>query len=1095
MTKLYGKVAVGLLACMAASGQADDTEIFFNTSTSSIQPNILFILDNSGSMGAEVTTTSTFDASVTYDGDISDDFIYYEDNGWAIGIPKTDNKCDDILDRLATAGEVLNYRMAHWREQGNKFRWRDLNDGDLDEATSIVECESDRGVHGETDASSNKYARNHSNQWGSENQEIDWDNIDRADFYSANYLNWYFNHRESTTSTRLEIVQDVATKLADSLVGVNVGLMAFNTDGDQREGGRVLVPIANVDDNRDAFKTAVDGLTAETWTPLAETLFGAGKYFAGDAPFLDTSPVSGTVDEGGEYISPMEYECQSNSIILLTDGEPTYDGYRSGDDYDEAEDSATRTAMQSVVGNCSDNCLDEIADYFYDTGLDAGFDNNVPVSTYTVGFQTDQTLLSNTASNGGGSYYLADDTESLETAFKDIVRAVLAVNTTFVAPGVAVNTFNRLNHLDALYFSVFQPDISPRWEGNLKRYRLGSDGIVYDVNDASAVDPSTGFFRSTAQSFWSDSADGSNVAQGGAANEQPDNNTTRKVYTYYSGASTDLTASANAVDVANKANLTKTMFGDATMSDADHEKLINWTRGVDVEDEDEDTSTTDARKYIADPLHSIPHLVIFGGTSASPDTTVFFGDNQGYLHAINGSDGSSYFSFIPSELLSNQATLLTNSDDETTRVYGMDGSVISWSHDDNFDNQIVADDGDHVYIYGGMRRGGRNYYALDVTTRTSPSLLWKIEGGAGDFTELGETWSKPVKTQAKIGNAVKDVLIFAGGYDTQQDTAGVRSADSVGRALYMVDASTGGLLWWAGPTDSGANLELADMDYSIPSAPKVLDINGDRLADQVYVGDMGGQIWRFDITNGNAASSLVTAGVIADLAGDTADDNRRFYHAPDLFGLKLGGTRYLGLVIGSGWQAHPLDNIVDDRIYMLRIADVTEAPMEGEGADAVVTYTKLTESDLFDTTANLIGQGTDQEVSDSQTALATADGWYVRLTRAGEKVLSTSQTVNGQTFITTYEPSGNNNACQPAAGQSRLYHIYVKDGQPVVNYDGVGEDDALTTTDREVELWTLGLPPDPQRMRVDGQDVICVGAECRPVDTLTGVVETYWYEE
>ena len=188
MTKLYGKVAAGLLACMATSGQADDTEIFFNTSTSSIKPNILFILDNSGSMDTEVTTTSAFDASVTYDGDVSDDYIYYEDDGWAIGIPKSDNKCNDILDRLATAGEVLNYRMAHWRDQGNKFRWRDLDDADLDENTSIVECESDRGVHGQSDASSDKYARNHSNQWGNENQEIDWDNIDRADFYSANFV-------------------------------------------------------------------------------------------------------------------------------------------------------------------------------------------------------------------------------------------------------------------------------------------------------------------------------------------------------------------------------------------------------------------------------------------------------------------------------------------------------------------------------------------------------------------------------------------------------------------------------------------------------------------------------------------------------------------------------------------------------------------------------------------------------------------------------------------------------------------------------------------------------------------------------------------
>ncbi|SFM60408.1 pilus assembly protein [Marinobacter zhejiangensis] len=1092
----------GLLALAGLSGtlQADDTEIFFNTDATEIRPNILFVLDNSGSMDAEVTTTSSYDNTQSYTGDYSDDYIYFIErwNGddYLVPVAKSRNKCSDLLTRLSQSGYVTEYRMAMWRNsnRSNTLRWRTAN-AFYDDTGNILECYADRGVHGETSGAADKYARNHSRQWGSSSQEINWADIGRSDIYSANYVNWFTDHRVSETRTRLQIMQSVAAGMADSLSGVNIGLMAFNTDDRQRQGGRVLVPIANVDDNRTAFKAAVNALDHETWTPLSETLFGASRYFQGDAPFLDTNPVTGTVDEEGNYISPVQYECQSNNVILLTDGTPTYDARLSGT-YNEEEDGASRTTIQGVVGNCSGNCLDEIAGYMYSTGMDAGFNENITVKTYTVGFdqEVDATLLSGAASLGGGEYYTANNTESLETAFKNIVREVLAVNTTFVAPGVAVNTFNRLNHLDALYFSVFQPDVATRWDGNLKRYRLGADGIVYDANDLAAVESNTGFFKGTAQSFWSDEADGPNVSMGGASNEQPDDNSTRNVYTYFSGGNSDLTAATNSVDVANISNLTKTMFGNANMTDAEHQKLINWTRGLDVEDEDGDSLTSDARKYIADPLHSVPHLVIFGGTADAPDTTVFFGDNQGFIHAIDGGTGASYFSFIPSELLANQAGLLANQDDVTSHIYGMDGSVVSWSHDENFDNQINADDGDHVYIYGGMRRGGRSYYALDVTNRTSPTMLWQIQGGAGDFTELGETWSKPVKTKIQIQNAVKDVLIFAGGYDNQQDNVTVRTADTVGRALYIVDATTGALLWWAGPTGSGANLELADMRFSIPSAPKVLDVSGDRLANQIYVGDMGGQIWRFDITNGNQASSLITAGVIADLAGDDAASNRRFYHAPDLFGLNVGGSRYLGMVIGSGYQAHPLDKIIDDRIYMIRIADVTESPKDPNDVTQVL-YTKLTESDLYDTTDNLIGQGNAAEVATAQTALAAADGWYIRLVRDGEKVLSTSQTVNGQTFITTYEPSPNLTSCYPSAGQSRLYHIYVKDGQPVINYDGVGESDELTTPDREVALSTLGLPPDPQRMRVDGKDIVCVGAECMPVDTLTGVVETYWYEE
>lgn len=1049
---------------LASTVAADDTEIFFNTSETTIRPNILFVMDNSGSMDAMVQTTVEYDASKDYSGDYDDDFIYFN-AGWGLrSIRKSVLTCDDVLPRLGGSGWLLDYKMAYYYQGG----WNQLSNDNINNSTTDCQADDDR-------------------------KKIKWRNYRGADIYSANYLNWYFDHRVAEERSRMSIVKEVAKNLADSMTGVNIGLMAFNTDYDQYvcyddygcgyttgEGGHVILPVGDIKDNRDKFKTAIDDLSPDTNTPLSETLFGAMRYFSGGAPFLDRNPESDTVDASNNYISPVEYECQSNSVIMLTDGEPTMDSNHD-------------STMESVVGNCSGNCLDEVAKYMNDNDILPGMSGTQTVNTYTVGFETDQELLSDAAVKGGGAYYTANDSESLQQAFTDIVRSVLAVNTTFVAPGVAVNTFNRLNHLDSLYFSVFQPDVSPQWDGNLKRYRLGSDGKIYDSNGSEAVNDTTGFFKTDAQSWWSPEADGPVVAKGGASSQQADLNVNRKVFTHYTGASNDLTQAANSVSVANKANLTKTMFGDADMSDELHETLINWTRGLDVNDDDDDGSTTDARKYIADPLHSVPHLVIYGGDSDSPDTTVFFGDNQGFVHAIDGNSGETYFSFIPEELLDNQQTLMENSSSVTDHVYGMDGSIISWQYDDNNDGAISAADGDHLYIYSGMRRGGRNYYALDVTTRTSPKRLWDITGGEGDFAELGQTWSKPVKTKIKIQNSVQEVLIFAGGYDVQQDELTTREADSVGRALYIVNASTGQRLWWAGPTGSGADLELAAMNYSIPASPRALDLNGDGLVDQVYVGDMGGQVWRFDMFNGKKTSELVTAGVIAEFAGDTAQSNRRFYHTPDLFGLKFGASRSLGMVIGSGWQAHPLNTTIDDRIYMVRIADVTEPP---ENADGEVDYAgvKVTEADLFDTTDNLIGQGNDAQRTQAQSDLAAAKGWYIRMTRDGEKILSTSQTINGQTFITSYEPTPSSNACLPSAGTARLYHVYVKDGTPVVNYDNVGGDN-LTSTDREVTLDTVGLPPDPQRMRVDGKDIICVGAECRPVDTVTGVVETYWYEE
>lgn len=899
--------------------------------------------------------------------------------------------------------------------------------------------------------------------------------------------------------TRLQVMKDVTKDLFGDMEDVNVGLMVFGGN----EGAFFKSAVSPIEDKRDNLIAQVDGLWAGGNTPLSESLFQSMRYFQGENVFIrstdedgETTP-SEVLDDDGTYQSPIQYECQPNSVVVLTDGEPTADINHEDD-------------FESVLGDgaCQGNCLDEIAEYMWlndmipeDRDPDDEFPGDQRISTYTVGFKTDQTLLEEAARKGNGTYFQADDAAALKTAFNELFTDVMARSTTFAAPGIAVNTFDRLNHLDSLYFAVFQPDNVPLWDGNLKRYRLGvrvddttgeKEAVILDVNGNEAVDPATGFFSDLARSWWSPEADGKDVAKGGAASQHEEMNSDRNVYTYLgTSKKTDLTIADNSVVPANN-GITKTILGNASMSDADRSALINWTRGMDLDDQDKDGSNTDSRKFIADPLHSVPHLIVYGGTEESPDTVVYFGDNQGFVHGIDGESGDTHFSFIPEELLPNQAKLKTNKEGED-HSYGMDGTIISWVFDEDSDGQISGGD-DHAYIYAGMRRGGSSYYALDVTTPDSPSFLWQIEGGVegGSFEELGQTWSTPVKTKVTIDKNQYDVLIFSGGYDTNQDDVSVRTPDSVGRAIYIVDAETGDRLWWAGPSGSGADLELSDLQYSIPSAPKVIDVTGDGQANQIYVGDMGGQIFRFDITNTNKADSLVTGGRIADLAGSGPANARRFYHAPDVFGIKIGGKRSLGLAIGSGYQAHPLNDEIDDRFYMLKIPDVTAAPVNDDGE---VDYSALTESSLYDATDNVIQEGDEDDRVAAAEALGAASGWYIRLTNDGEKVLSTSQTINNEIFFTTYEPTPSTNPCVPAAGTSRLYHISALDGRAVVNYDGVGADDALTATDRYVQLNTIGLPPNPQRMRVDDTDIVCVGAECRTVDSVTGVVETYWFEE
>lgn len=903
--------------------------------------------------------------------------------------------------------------------------------------------------------------------------------------------------------TRLNVMKTAAKNLLNNLSDVNVGLMVFGGN----EGAYFKAPVADIDAQRATLVQKIDGLWAGGNTPLSESLFEAMRYYQGGDVFIrstdeDNSQAAGVVSatNSSQFDSPIEYSCQPNYALLLTDGEPTYDTNHEDD-------------FEKVVGNCSGNCLDEIAQYMWTNDMvpaasdpNGDFPGDQKVATFTIGFKTDQTLLSNTATKGGGQYLLADNAAQLTNALTAFFDEVNARSTTYVAPGIAVNTFDRLNHLNMLYYALFQSDKGAIWNGNLKRYKLEiqkdaqtgeAEAVIVDVNGNAAIDQATGFFKDTAKSWWSPSADGPNVKLGGAASKLPTVTANRKVYSNLNSKKTNLSDASNAIAAAN---LTKALFGDSTMSDAEFSKLVQWTRGVDVTDQDADNDTTEARKLLADPLHSVPQLVIYDGTTVSnQDITIYYGDNQGYIHGVDGSSGESYFSFIPQELLKNQPAMM-NSTDKSAKVYGMDGSVVSWVHDENSDGAIKSSDKDFVRIYSGMRRGGKSYYGLDVTNRSAPSLLWQITGGVSgtDFAELAQTWSNPVKTKVDIGGKVYEVLIFGGGYDADQDTVTTRTVDDSGRALFVVDAETGSLLWWAGPANSGANLELAEMKYSIPASPKVIDVNGDGLTDQIYVGDMGGQVFRFDINNAAKLATFATGGRIADLADSTVAGNRRFYHSPDVFGVKIGGARFLGLIIGSGYQAHPLDTDIEDRIYMLKIDSVSSAPLDPTDVNQLrVLYETLTESNLYDATDNIIQQGNDTQRATEAQNLAGSDGWYIKLNNnPGEKVLSESVTVNNEVYITTYEPKASSDPCLPPTGTARLYHLSVLDGRAVRNYytdDGKGDDD-LTREDRYVEL-DVPLPSSPQRMRVDDTDVICVGTDCQTIDSIQGVVETYWYED
>jgi type IV pilus assembly protein PilY1 len=488
-------------------------------------------------------------------------------------------------------------------------------------------------------------------------------------------------------------------------------------------------------------------------------------------------------------------------------------------------------------------------------------------------------------------------------------------------------------------------------------------------------------------------------------------------------------------------------------------------------------------------MHGRPATVIYGGTVANPDANdgvVFAVTNEGYLHAINIADGSEHWAFVPRALLGRARDMYVN-DVIEEREYGLDGNIRVVRNEVNDNGVLEPALGETVRIYFGMRRGGSNYYGLDVTDRNAPTLLFRIgpnETGTKQLVGGGQSWSTPSLAKVNISgatqNTLQQVLVFGGGYDTVQDNGGY-TVDTVGNQVVIVDAVSGNVLWRAGPsTDTGADLRHASMTHGIPGDVRVFDITGDGFADRMYAGDMGGRVWRFDIHNGQTRANLVTGGVFASLGNAHLGTHpiattRRFYNAPDVAFLASGGRTWLNIAIGSGYRAHPLNVDVQDRFYSLRdhqpFARLTQTQYD--------TATVITEADV-----NLIDITTDID----PTIPAGATGWRLDLRQTdgftGEKNLSEARTIESMLQFTTYEPNSEStpesNSCSPGVGTNRLYTISAFTGAPVFDRENP-EDPPDDRDDRETDLaqggiapevvWVFPSPDDPEN---------CVGEECRP---------------
>jgi type IV pilus assembly protein PilY1 len=946
-----------------SQASALDTDLYAVTSAD-VPPNVLIMFDNSISMN-ELTSGILYDPSVTYPFVVTEspNKVYYQTGGGAKG-------------------------------GGSWNLYRDSIDG----------------VDGVICASVQTALQNYGFYTGRiKFSSSDCGTTNSVNLNTGNYLNYMQMTGGPADHPKLGLAKGIIQSFINTTDGVRFGAMIFNYN----EGGHILKEIKDmIPQNRADLHAAIGGLSGDTYTPLAETLYEAGLYFKGANSHFNKDANGNPI----KYTSPVQYHCQKNYVIIITDGESTQDRNSilatevTDSDGDGREPGGANEVPYDTNGS---DYLDDVAKILQDTDFDPVMEDKQHITTYTLGFTIDSPLLSRTAGHGKGKYFYCHNAQSFIIAMQQIIDEILAKSTSFVAPVVPISQMEKTSAGDRMYIAMFKPTMKSFWEGNIKKYGIATEkngsievGDILDKNGALAMD-SNNKISEDAISYWSSSADGENVKRGGVGEILQKRTTARKIYTYLGGSDKNLYSSANAFDLSNAAIVPSTLgVGSANQRD----DVINFIHGKDAYDENGNKITSEKRDWILGSfIHSRPVVIHYGET----DSVIFAGANDGMLHAFDDETGEELWAFIPPSLLLNLKNLSGDSIE-----FFVDGAPKAYIGTDKT-----------VLIFG-LRRGGNSYIALDITERLSPKFLWEIGPSTAGFGELGQTWSTPQIGKIQLGADEKWVAFFGGGYDTNQDKLPVSAQDTRGRAVYVVDILTGERIWsWS---YTNADNPTTDMIYCITSDVARVDTDGNGKIDRLYVGDMGGRIWRFDI--GDPAPANWTAKMIFE-----SNAGLKIFYPPDVTLEKDSGD-YEMLLFGTGDREHPKETTVLNRLYSVKDKNPT-AP--------------LTETDLVDVTLDLLQDPNtplDQKTSVLKS-LADKSGWFIKLDQGpGEKCLSVPVVFYGIVYYSTFSPTvgSETDICFVGEGTSRLYALKYKTGNAVFNLDGLGTMDNLARSDRSM---------------------------------------------
>ena len=917
----------------------------------------------------------------------------------------------------------------------------------------------------------------------------------------------------------------------------------------------------NFSEGADAVIAGIEAMNAKGSTPTGMAMQLSYNYFH---TYLDSDPEAAA--------------CANNYLLLMTDGYPSRDttwnlintndaGNPDFTDNRYNDGDSWQWFHGQLVGP---EHADDVAAWM------AGWKNAQPeepggvgpdytITTHNIGFNFDSPLLADVADDGSGLSITAYNRDQLIDAFYTLGLTMTSTSS-FIAPVVSVDEANRTQSGDEIYMALFRPLENDYWQGNLKKFGLAwktrtdcgrteGEWTVVDKNGNIAT-TCDGTILDSAVSYWASSADGITVNKGGAGALLLDainavnlasgpHYSFRNIYTYVEEDDELVPFTYNNI---NGDDFLEDLGLEDLEDDPALHKIVNFVYGYTYDANPDGTPVAKRTWILGDIIHSEPEVIeYYDPQTGLVRRFIAVGANDGMLHVFVDHDslgslteGSEVFAFVPPDLIGSLQSF-----GNTAHFYTVDGAPNLWKGsvvDEN--SNSLWDTGEYrkkILVFG-ERRGGYCYWALDVTDPDPATwdIRWHHEGqgkdeglGGDGFMAMGQTWNKPQFARIRTGsNAFKDVCIFAGGYDPQEDNYPEPFQDSLvtpngiwdtgegyddlnhndqhdihnlsgsnewGRGIYVIDVTNGSHVFSKDKWDDG----FGEMKWCFPAEPTVIPLSSSRLL--IYAADIYGQIWRVSYTytdtgtwsayrifKANPGSNRATGSTAAINPGDfnASDTGRKMFYGPDV---SYGGNCWTGypvLYFGTGDREHPNNSMVSNRFYAVKDAF-------GIGNITSETHlVNLTCNELEDwTVPDLDDSGTvDQDdvkiQNDLKDLLYTggARGWYRVLGKqgacvfgaddhTGEKMLSQPSLFYKNLYFTTYQPVYDDPCA--AGGNTRIYALDYCWGSSVFDlYAGNSTDRDIRDTYQTITSTTIA----------SGVRIVTRAGEAAGVISVTGAV-------